>query len=107
MCQLLLRMQSVTATNVVDFNLLYSDLLDRLLEPLLNVTSVALSGGNRAVFVEIGGAFSAFGVAFVLASLNYFTAIFVPSLRGAIARQLDERQFCGGAAATTTHDKAA
>ena len=36
---------------------------------------------------------AAFAVAFVLASLNYFTAIFVPSLRGAIARQLDERQF--------------
>ena len=34
-----------------------ADLLDRLLEPLLNVTSVALSGGNRAVFVaEQGGA---------------------------------------------------
>ena len=45
-----------------------ADLLDRLLEPLLNVTSVALSGGNRAVFVEIGGAFSAFGVAFANAT---------------------------------------
>ena len=40
-----------------------ADLLDRLFDQLLNVTSIALSGGNKAVFIEIGGAFSAFGVA--------------------------------------------
>ena len=33
-------------------------LLDRLFDHALTITSDALSGGNKAVFIEIGGAFS-------------------------------------------------
>ena len=38
-------------------------LLDRLFDKLLGTTSDALSAGNRAVFAEIGGAFTTFGLA--------------------------------------------
>ena len=37
------------------------------------------------------GSHLAFAAVFVLASLNYFTAIFVPSMRSFVARQVDER----------------
>ena len=68
-----------------------ADLLDRLLEPLLNATSVA-PGGNRAVLVEIGGAFSAFGVAFANATapdearLAAYLARFTPDQRSSRRR---------------------
>jgi hypothetical protein len=60
------------------------DLLDRIFAKTLNMTSLALSGGNAAVFDEIGGSFTLFGQHFAelrapdAAALARFLATFRP-----------------------------